>query len=119
MRRGGFTRRWEEFVQEKFFKRYFFQETSTEDLFLIGNDYGLVRVTATKDSLILNSPAIEEKIKSRKFMIMGIHRGTRWISLPEENQAIREGDQVILYGRLNAIHRIFKDELIKDMALQN
>ena len=101
------------------FKRHLFQETSVEDLFLIVNDYGLVRITATKNSLILNSSAIEEKIKNRNFMIVGINRGNRWISLPENNIVIRESDRVILYGRLNAIHRIFKGEFIEGTVVQN
>jgi hypothetical protein len=117
--RRGLTKRWEEFVQNRLYRRHIFQETNVEDLFLIENDYGLVRIIATSDSLLLNSSAIEEKVNNRHFMIMGINRGKRWISLPEDYKGIREGDRVILYGRLNAIHRIFKEELIADTVAQN
>lgn len=112
--RRGLTKRWEEFVQERLFRRRFFQETSVEDLFLIVNDYGLVRIIATGNSLLFNSSAIEEKVNNKQFLILGINRGTRWISLPENHKTIREGDRVILYGRQNVIHKIFKGELIED-----
>jgi hypothetical protein len=111
--RRGLTKRWEEFVHKSLFRRRFFQETSVEDLFLLVNDYGLVRIIATKNSLLLNSSAIEEKLNNKNFMILGINRVNRWISLPENHKTIREGDRVILYGRLGTIHKIFKGELIE------
>ena len=117
MSRRGLTRRWEEFVQNRLFKRSLFQETIVEDLFLIANDYGLVRIIATDNSLLLNSSAIEEKVKNKHFMIMGINCGNRWISLPVDYEAIHKNDRVILYGRLNAIHKIFKNELLEDTAV--
>ena len=112
--RRGLTRRWEEFVQNRLFNRKFFHETIVEELFLIANDYGLVRIIATNDSLLLNSSAMEEKVNKKNFMIVGINRGNRWISLPEDYEAIRKNDRVILYGRLNMIHKIFKEELAED-----
>jgi hypothetical protein len=114
----GLTTRWEDFVQRRFFKLHLFRETNVEDLFLISSDYGLVRIIATKDSLILNNSAIEEKVKRQKFIIVGIYRGNRWISLPEADKIIHEDDRVILYGRLNIIHKIFKGEIDKDSVVQ-
>ena len=116
--RRGLTKRWEEFVQEKLFKLHFFQETNVEDLFLIANDYALVRINATKNSLLLNSSATEEKVNNKNFVILGINRGARWISLPKDHKVIRKGDHVILYGRLGIIHKIFMEELKEDTVIQ-
>ena len=119
MSRRGLTKRWENYVQKKLFKLHLFQETRVEDLFIVSHDYGLVRIVATSDSLIMNDSEIEAKMKSKNIMIVGINRGTRWISLPETVQVINEGDRVILYGRINTIHNIFKSEMKKDLVSQS
>jgi uncharacterized protein with PhoU and TrkA domain len=69
-----------------------------------------MRIIVTKNSLLLDKSSLEEKLKNKTFTIIGIDRGIKWISLPEKDQVIKEGDRVIVYGRLNTLHKILKKD---------
>jgi hypothetical protein len=112
--RRGMTRRWEGFVKKKLLNWNLFIETNAEDLFIVSDGYGLMRVIATENSLLLDPSSLEDKLNNKTFTIIGINRGTKWISLPEADRVINKGDRVILYGRLINLHKIFKKEFGKN-----
>ena len=108
--RRGITKRWEDFMKRRFINWNLFVETNIEDLFIVANNYGLMRIIVSKNSLLLDKSSLEENLNNKVFTIIGIDRGTKWISLPEKAQAIKEGDRVIVYGRLNTLHKTFKKD---------
>jgi hypothetical protein len=106
--RQGFVRRWERFMESRFLKSRVFQSGTSEELFLLTDDFGLMRVIVTENSPFLNEEFLEAIRRRNAIFILGIERGRRWISLPGPQEIIDEGDRLIVYGRVPAIQEMVK-----------
>jgi hypothetical protein len=106
--RQNFIRRWERFMESRFLKWRAFQSSTAEELFLLMEDYGLMRVIVTENSPFLNDDFLEAVHRYNAIFILGIERGHRWISLPGPQEIIDEGDRLIVYGRVPAIQDMLK-----------
>ncbi len=106
--RQGLVRRWEKFIENRILKLRTFGDTTTEDLFLLMQEFGLMRVIVTENSLLLDRSFLEEALKENTLFIQGIERGNRWISLPKADEILEIGDRVIIYGRLPELHKMLK-----------
>jgi hypothetical protein len=101
----GFVRRWESFIEDKFVQSRMFEEGATEDLLHLIEDYGLVRVIVTENSLLAGSSIAEHKLTEKELLVLGIEREKNWIPIPKAAETIRDGDKLVVYGALNILKK--------------
>lgn len=107
--RTGLARKWERFIQGKFIMSQAFKGSTTEDLLHLVEGYGLVRATITQDSSLISHSSIEINTAGHPFLVVGIERNKKWISLPKSREIIKEGDKLVVYGELNVLKELFKE----------
>ncbi len=108
--RKGFIRRWESFVENKLVKSHAFEEGATEDLLHLIEGYGLVRAIIKENSPFAGSSLLEYKLTEKGLLVLGIERGKNWIPIPKAKEAIKEGDRLVVYGPLEVLRAIFREE---------
>ena len=107
---SGFTSRWERFIENRIIKSQAFKEHTMEELFLLKEDYGLVRVIVTPHSPLVGSSLSEALLGNKKLSVLGIERGKKWIPHPKAEETIGKDDRLVVYGRLPVLNRMFAEE---------
>ena len=110
MSRVGFIRKWEGFVQKQFIKSRTFEEATTEDLLHFIEGYGLVRAITTKNSPFVGATLSDVRALDRDIVILGIERGKDWLPHPQAKTTIEEDDKLVIYGHINVLRGIFKED---------
>ena len=105
-----FTRRWENFIEKKLVKSPTFEEAATEDLLHFLEGYGLIKKIISEDSLLIGCSLSECKLNERGLLVLGIERGKNWIPTPKAKEKIEEGDSIIVYGPLDILKNLLKEE---------
>jgi len=105
-----FTRRWENFIEKKLVKSPAFEEAATEDLLHFLEGYGLIKKIISEDSLLIGCSLSECKLNERGLLVLGIERGKNWIPTPKAKEKIEEGDSIIVYGPLDILKNLLKEE---------
>ena len=106
----GFIRRWESFVEDKLVKSPSFEEGATEDLLHLIEGYGLVRAIIKEDSPLVGNTLLESKLTEKELIVLGIERGKTWIPIPKPKEAIEEGDRLVVYGPLNVLKVLLRED---------
>nr|CBH37259.1 conserved hypothetical membrane protein, containing TrkA-C domain [uncultured archaeon] len=106
----GFIRRWESFIEEKLVKSTAFEEGATEDLLHLLEGYGLVRAIITENSSLIGNSLSESGLSEKGLLVLGIERGKNWIPIPKAKEAIQEGDRIVVYGPLEVLRALFREE---------
>ena len=102
------ARRWERFVEDRLAGSRFVARSTVEDIAHLGEGWGLVRVSITRDSPLVGRPLVEVVPPEKDDWILGVERGNRWLSLPEPQETIRQGDRLVVYGALDALRPRFQ-----------
>ncbi len=97
-------------MEDKFVKSHAFEEGATEDLLHLLEGYGLVRAIITEDSPFIGSSLSEIKLTARELLVLGIERGKNWVPIPKAKETIKEGDRVVVYGPLEVLKALFREE---------
>jgi hypothetical protein len=105
-----FTRKWENFIEKKLVKSPAFEEAATEDLLHFLEGYGLVKKIISEDSPLIGCSLSECKLNERGLLVLGIERGKDWIPTPKAREKIEEGDSIIVYGPLDVLKNLLKEE---------
>jgi len=105
-----FTKRWESFIERKLIKSPAFEEAATEDLLHFLEGYGLIKKIISENSPLIGSSLSECKLNERGLLVLGIERGKNWIPTPKAKEKMQEGDGIIVYGPLDKLKDIFKEE---------
>jgi hypothetical protein len=106
----GFIRRWESFIEDKLVKSTAFEEGATEDLLHLLEGYGLVRAIITENSPFIGNSLSESGLSEKGLLVLGIERGKSWIPIPKAKAAIQEGDRIVVYGPLEVLRALFREE---------
>ena len=106
----GFIRRWESFIEDKLIKSPTFEEGATEDLLHLLEGNGLVRAIITENSPFIGNSLSESKLTEKGLLVLGIERGKNWIPIPKAKEAIQEGDRIVVYGPLEVLRALFREE---------
>lgn len=106
----GFTKRWEDFVRKKLMKSTVFEETPIENLLRLHEGYGLIRVNISSVSNFIGHKLIDMGLTTKNILILGIERDKSWLPVPKASEIINEGDQVIVYGPLLDLKKLFKKD---------
>jgi hypothetical protein len=105
-----FMRIWENFIEKKLVKSPVFEEAATEDLLHFLEGYGLVKKIISEDSSLIGCSLSECKLNERGLLVLGIERGKNWIPTPKAREKMQEGDGIIVYGSLDILKNLFKEE---------
>ena len=106
----GFIRRWESFIEDKLIKSPTFEEGATEDLLHLLEGNGLVRAIITENSPFIGNSLSESKLTEKGLLVLGIERGKNWIPIPKAKETIQEGDRIVVYGPLEVLRALFREE---------
>jgi Na+/melibiose symporter-like transporter len=98
---------WERFVQKRLTNSDFFDEDVSEDLLHLKEGYGLVKIFVTGDSPLIGHTLLEANTPENDFWVVGIERGSEWISLPRSHEKIMEKDRLIFYGNIEQLKTAF------------
>jgi hypothetical protein len=105
-----FTRKWEGFIEKKLIKSPVFEEATTEDLLHFLEGYGLIKKIISERSLLIGSSLEEGHLREKGVMVLGIERGKGWMPIPKASEIIQAGDHVVVYGPLNILRDLLKEE---------
>ena len=104
----GFTRRWENFVENRLIRgRFFTRIPKLEHILHFGDGYGIIRTSITEKSLLHGVSIKESGVSNQDLFILGIQRGGQWMSNPVPEELVIAGDTVFFYGRIRAIEQAF------------
>jgi hypothetical protein len=106
----GFIRRWESFIEDKLVKSTAFEEGATEDLLHLLEGYGLVRAIITENSPFIGNSLSESGLSEKGLLVLGIERGKNWIPIPKPKETIIAGDRIVVYGPLEVLRALFREE---------
>lgn len=105
----GFIRKWESFIEKKLIKLSHFEEETVEDLLHLIEGYGLVQVLIKKNSPIAGLLLSECTLCREDTVLIGIERDKKWIPIPKDQEKIKEGDKLVLYGNLQKMRDLIKN----------
>ena len=69
-----------------------------------------MRAIITEDSPFIGSSLSEIKLTEKGLVVLGIERGKNWVPIPKAKEAIEEGDRIVVYGPLEVLRALFKEE---------
>ncbi|MBL7118366.1 MAG: hypothetical protein ISS94_06265 [Candidatus Syntrophoarchaeum sp.] len=85
-------------------------------LMILGNA-GIVTVIITATSSLVTSEGYqlsislsESKLTEKGFRVLGIERGKNWIPIPKAKEMIQEGDRNVVYGPIEVLRALFREE---------
>jgi Trk K+ transport system NAD-binding subunit len=105
-----FTHKWESFIEKRLIKSPAFEEATTEDLLHFMEGYGLIKKIINERAPLIGSSLEEGHLREKGVMVLGIERGKNWIPIPQASEIIRAGDHIVLYGHLNILRDLLKEE---------
>ena len=106
----GFINKWENFIEKKLMKLSHFEEESVEDLLHLLDGYGLVQTLIKRDSPVAGLSLSECTLCREDTLLIGIERNKKWIPIPKEQEKIQEGDKLVLYGNLEKLREIIRNQ---------
>lgn len=106
----GLVKRFERYIENKILKSNALEEGTVEDLLHLMEGYGLVRAIITEDSPVVDKSISDCKSCAEKIIVLGIERGKEWLPIPKADETLKAGDRAVVYGNLNELKNIFKDE---------
>ena len=109
-RNRGLARKWERFIARRFAKSRFFAGRTMESLANVSGDYGIVRVFVAQDSPLVGASIAEANLQEHESYLLGIERGHEWISLPQNDEKVLQGDNLVVYGLTSVLDRLFRPE---------
>jgi hypothetical protein len=106
-RHKGLGERWERYIARKFGRTPEVEEVFCEDLTHLAEGFGVLRVVLQPGSrfigLSLSRVAAEGGLR-----VLGIERDGSWLAVPEREQAVRAGDSLVVFGRLQKMREVFE-----------
>lgn len=106
----GFIKRWETYVEDRLSKSRPLEEEATEDLLHLVEGFGLVRASIAEGSPLIGSSLSQCGLSEKGVLVLGVERGKHWIPIPKAEQTIRERDKLVVYGHLQALKTLLRQE---------
>jgi hypothetical protein len=107
-----FTRKWEKFIENKLIKSPVFEEATTEDLLHFLEGHGLVKKIIGPHSSLIGRTLTKSHLREKGAVVLGIEREKSWIPVPKASEKIVMGDRLVVYGPLDALKKILKDDSV-------
>jgi len=81
-----------------------------KDLLHLLEGNGLVRAIITENSPFIGNSLSESGLGEKGLLVLGIERGKSWIPIPKAKETIQEGDRIVVYGPLEVLRALFREE---------
>jgi hypothetical protein len=96
-------------VSERWMSRMFdFQPPRADELLRLGAGYELTRIELEAASPVANKALADIDLKSWRVQVLGIERGGEFHPVPSGKDKLLPGDQLIVYGAGDAVHKVFR-----------
>lgn len=105
----SFVKRFEQYIENKLIKTEAFEEGTVEDLLHLFEGYGLVRAIIKEDSPVVDTSVSDCKSCAEKIVVLGIEREREWFPIPKSDETLKQGDRVVVYGKLSELKNIFTE----------
>jgi peroxiredoxin len=96
---------------------------SFEEVLINGGGFGIFEIEVTHDNILVGKTIQETKLKEHEITVLSINRIDETLNSPEPSTQIEEGDVVVVFGPVAAIHDQCLDPRIKksieETSLQN
>lgn len=102
------------YLRKKIIKKEMFSKVSFEELLLATGGYGVSKVTLRGESPVLNKNLAESGLRDLGINILAIVRNNETITNPSAQTMIREGDELVCFGKLEQI----RENLCSDTRTQ-
>jgi hypothetical protein len=109
-RSTGLMQRWENFVERFLRHRFEFEYAPIEELLHLAEGYGLVRLEISADSFLLGKSIVQIGKTRRDTLILGVERDRTWLPARQMKEQLREGDQLVIYGRLEQLKQEYESK---------
>ncbi|MDD4862306.1 MAG: TrkA C-terminal domain-containing protein [Smithellaceae bacterium] len=97
-------------------KRYGLSAPSLEEMLSVAEGVGVVRLTITEGTPLIDRPLSELGLKARKVQILSIIRGGEVITVPQGHDSLKVGDTVICYGDMKTAKELFNASGLQDKS---
>lgn len=97
-------------IIEKFILRRRFKTKSPHKMYKLINrakGYGVFNILIDETSVLVGVSLKESNLKPHNIIILNIDKGNQFIGFPTRDYIIEKGDNVLLYGKIDEIIRIF------------
>lgn len=98
MTRTGLLGRWEQIVTKRLESSAAFEPAEVESILHLSEGYGLHRILIQKGSALEGKTVHEAGLDDTNFIVLGVERGSSWISAPFKNFALEHQDKLVVYG---------------------
>ena len=106
----GFVRRWEQYMERRLSGHELFEEEAVEDLLHLIEGYGLVRARIGRESPMAGRAVSACAACGDHVVVLGIERGRSWLPVPAAGEVLREGDRLVVYGKLERLRTLFEED---------
>lgn len=108
IRRNFLAKRFDGFVEKRILKSRV-SEIETENLVLLGEDNGIVRIFIRQQSQITGKTLSQLNLTGRNdLIVLSIERNRQFINFPTSSEVVMEGDKLVIYGNVQAVQDIFQ-----------
>ena len=106
----GLMQRWETLVERYLRNRFEFEYAPIEELLHLADGYGLVRLEIGADSFLLGKSIVQIGKTRRDTLVIGVERGRAWLPARLMKEELKEGDQLVLYGRIERLQEEYESK---------
>jgi len=106
----GLMQRWETLVERYLRNRFEFEYAPIEELLHLADGYGLVRLEIGADSFLLGKSIVQIGKTRRDTLVIGVERGRAWLPARLMKEELKEGDQLVLYGRIERLQEEYENK---------
>lgn len=102
----------EKLIEKRFIIKSKNNKTRTVDQVLkLNEDYGVVEFLIEGGHPLVGKSLIESNLKKNQIQVLNIERGSYIIQFPQKDSHFKEGDKVVVYGKLENIKKVVMPKL--------
>jgi hypothetical protein len=110
VRHSGLLARWEVLVENRLVRGSFFKGIHVEHLLHMPEGYGIGSTTVVEGSSAVGQAVAHGRLQPADFTVLGIERSGNWLPVAHLDETVREGDTLIIFGKLTEIEQVFEPD---------
>jgi hypothetical protein len=91
-------------------RRYRLSQWSPHDLLHLDQGFALTLFAVPEDSPVLGRRLVDLRLKDHVVQVLAIERGRDFVAVPRGEDRFQAGDQLVVFGRADAIEHLFEPE---------
>ncbi len=102
-----FVRKIEKILEKSFLQKSKTNKSKTvEQVLKLKDDYGVVEFLIESDHPLVGVTLAQSNLKKQEIQVLNIERGNFIEQFPQKNYIFKEGDRVVVYGKIENIKKI-------------